>query len=69
MGQTGNNLTAAERIQQWQASAGGGNLFIDRLRAKGFTEEQIADFLDVLDTICPQCFDEDRLNSTCWNDT
>lgn len=42
------------------------NLFLRRLRER-FTDEQIETFLEILDTTCPFCWDEDD-GCACAND-
>jgi len=43
------------------------NLFIQWLREKGFTTEQIADIIDVMDMVCTSCFDATH-ECQCYND-
>ena len=42
-------------------------LFVKQLRNKGFYETEIAAVIDVLNNLCPKCFDAPA-GCNCWRD-
>jgi hypothetical protein len=42
-------------------------LFVQRLKDRGFTDEEILKIVIEFENICPYCFDGNR-KCKCWND-
>ena len=42
-------------------------LFVRQLRDEGLTDEYIAAVIEILDNICPGCFDQSE-TCRCWDD-
>ena len=56
-------------IKDWNREHSGrdNSVFVDRLVIGGLTDEQIVMVLQVLESVCHECWDDD-LGCQCWND-
>ncbi len=64
-------MEAKERIKQFNRMVTQDDddvLFIERLKASGFSEEQIVKIIDVMEGICHECWDNDK-GCHCWDDS
>lgn len=56
-------------LDSWNKYYGFGKpcLFIELLKNKGFTDEDINDILEIVGIVCKHCYNE-KDGCACWND-